>query len=410
MNICIIGGGPAGMMAAIFAAKSNSKLNIDIFESNERLGKKILATGNGRCNFTNRNMDIENFHGRDNSFAKFAIETFDNLDVIEFFENLGIYPYIDDRDRVYPNSLQASSILDVLRFELKRLGIKEITNNRVRKIIPKNKGFIIKTDNNSFKYDKVLLAGGGNAMPKSGSDGNAYRLARELGHKVFEPLPTIVQLNTDSPYSKSLDGVKIISRINLTDESGNIIKTEFGDILFTRYGLSGPTILDLSRTAIERLKENRPSYLQVNLVGDLNREEIENIIYERKEKLFYKSIREALIGLINKRLIVPLLKYCNIEFEKEISKLNSQELKCLIDGLFAFKSKVTGSQGFGQAQSTNGGISTKEICDKTMESKLVSNLYLAGEIIDIDGDCGGYNLQWAWSSGYIAGKSLAVNK
>ena len=400
-RIVVVGGGPAGMMAAIIAANNGG--DVIILERNDRVGKKLLATGNGRCNYTNVDLSINNYHGQDNQFAQWALNNFDVETTIDYFEKLGITPAVEDGGKVYPLSFQSSSMLDILRYEIEEKNIELITEAYVVDI-KKKKNFIIKLkDGKTFEADKLILATGGMAMPVSGSDGNGYTLARSLGHNFIPIHPGIVQLNLEGNFFKQIDGVKVVGVAKLYSKDKLILK-DSGDILFTKYGISGPPILQLSRTALEYLKDGKDIELRVSIIHTKTSKELVTYLYERFKNKSNKTAQESLVGLINKRLILPILREVNIDKDKFVGDLSKVEVEKISQILTNWTFKITGSQSWGQAQVTAGGISTLDVDYKTMESKLVKGLYLVGELLDIDGDCGGYNLQWAWSSGYIAGK------
>ncbi len=403
-KIIVVGGGAAGMMAAIVAANNGGQ--VVILERNDRVGKKLLATGNGRCNYTNMNLNINNYHGMDYKFAESALSTFNVNTTIEYFEKLGITPAIEDNGKVYPISFQSSSMLDILRYEIDEKNIELVTEAYVVDI-KKKKKFILKLkDGRIFEGDSVILANGGMAMPVSGSDGNGYSLAKSLGHNLIETHPGIVQLKLEGSFFKQIDGVKVVGVAKLYSKD-KLLMEDSGDILFTSYGISGPPILQISRTALDYLREGKDIELIISIIHTKTHKELESYLYERFQNSPNKSVQEALIGLINKKLILPILRELNLDKDKVVQDLIKGEVEKLSKILTSWSFKITGSQSWGQAQVTAGGIATKEIDNKTMESKLVKGLYLIGELVDIDGDCGGYNLQWAWSSGYVAGKNAA---
>lgn len=407
-KVIVVGGGASGMMAAIVARKKGAE--VTLLERNDRVGKKLLTTGNGRCNYTNTSIShdnyIENFHSDNPKFVYSALYKFDLYQTIDFFEMLGITPYVED-NKVFPNSLQASSMLDILRFEMENLGIELITEAYVVDII-KNKNFSVKLkDNRIYKADKVILATGGMAMPKSGSDGNGYSLAKTFGHSLIHTFPGLVQLNLEGNIFKQLKGIKFPGIARLISNKRTILE-DSGDILFTDYGISGPPILQLSRTALLYIKDKKDIRLGISIITNRTQESLSKYLKQRFEILSDRNIQDALIGLINKRLIIPILKEINIDKDKIASQLRNDEIDDLASILTSWEFEITGSQGWGQAQITAGGIDTRDIDDRTMESRLVEGLYLTGELLDVDGNCGGFNLQWAWSSGYVAGFDAAT--
>lgn len=394
-KVIIIGGGASGLMAALACNKEGSE--VIILERNNKLGKKILATGNGRCNFTN--VDATELHYNQPYFVKPVFEQMSPKKTLSYFEELGIIPKVEAEGKTYPLSEQASSIVDVLVYEIMRLGIKVVYEAKVVQL-EKNQTFKVTLEDQTFyEADKVILATGGMAMPKSGSDGIGYQLAMSLGHQMTQIFPALVKLELESPHLKALDGVKFPGTVKLIHD-GVSIQSEFGDVLFTRYGISGPTILQISRKANALLQENKQVYIKVCLVNGPDKREAAR----RFSQLSDKEVEMSLIGLINKRIIHPLLKELNIEPHLIIKQLTKDKLNQLINILFDWRFKVIGSKDFDDAQVTAGGIVTSDVNPQTLESKKVKGLYFCGEILDIDGLCGGYNLQWAWSSGYISGK------
>lgn len=394
-KIVIIGGGASGLIASISAKKNGA--NVYLIERNLKLGKKILATGNGRCNFTN--VDAEDMHYNHPFFVKTVFEQMTPKKTLDFFSDLGIVPKIEDEGKTYPFSEQASSIVDVLIHEINRLEIPVLLEKKVVKI-QKNTSFVITfEDGQKMICDKVIIATGGMAMPKSGSDGIGYTLAQSLGHSITPIFPALVKLELSSPYLKQLDGVKICSTVELID-NGVSVQVETGDILWTKYGISGPTILQLSRKANNLLMNNHHVDVKVILVNGIDQRDVA----KRFNLLKDKTIEMSLIGLINKRIISPLLKEVHINPSMLVKDIPKQSINDLIQKLFDWRFNVVGSKDFDDAQVTAGGISIKEVNPQSLESKIVKGLFFCGEVLDIDGLCGGYNLQWAWSSGFIAGR------
>lgn len=405
-KVLIVGGGAAGMMAAI-SAKINGA-EVVVLERNNRVGKKILATGNGRCNYTNINLSIDNYHGKNPKFAYSCLSKFGVAETLDFFERLGITPAIEEKGKVFPLSFQSSSVLDVLRFELEDLGVELLTDVFVIGINKGEKFELILEDGRKVYGDKVILATGGCAAPNTGSDGNGYTLAKSMGHSIVEVFPGLVQLKLEGDIFKQVDGVKFVGTAGLY-VGNELIKEDRGDILFTNYGISGPPILQLSRTALEYLNNNKAIELKVSIIDRKTEKELFDYLIYRFGFMAKKTIEKGLIGLINKRLILPILKEVNIDKNKQIAYLSNEEVRRLANILTDWRFNISGSKSFKDAQVTAGGINTDEIDSSTMESKLVEGLYFAGEIVDIDGDCGGFNLQWAWSSGYIAGENASLD-
>ncbi len=405
-RIIVIGGGAAGMMAAI-SAKINGG-DVILLERNDRVGRKLLATGNGRCNYTNKNLTIKNYHGSNPKFAYSVLSQFNVDTTMEFFEIMGITPAIEDNGKVFPLSFQSSSMLDVFRYEIESEGIELITDAYVSNIKKDKKFNVILKDGRTFQGDKVILATGGRSLPNSGSDGNGYKLCEELGHSIVDVFPGLVQLQLEGNVFKPLNGTKFLGRAGIYIDD-KLILEDTGDILFTSYGISGPPILQLSRDALEYIRKGKEVELRVSIIHTKNIEELYEYLIYRLSLMSKKTIEVGLIGLINKKLILPILKEINIDRNKNSANLSKEEIRRLAEVLISWSFKVTGSQPWEYAQVTAGGVNTKNINNKTMESKIHSGLYIVGELVDIDGDCGGYNLQWAWSSGYIAGENAALN-
>ena len=405
-HVIIIGGGAAGMIAAISARRQGAW--VTILERNPRVGKKLLATGNGRCNFTNVNADAESYSGSNPKFVYGALAAFSPEQTIQFFEELGIQHKIEEYGKVFPMSDQASSILDVLLHELQQSGVRIICNAFVSSLVKKGEKFLIGTeDGKIYEGDRVILAAGGKAMPSSGSDGNGLKLAADLGHRITGIFPALVQLMLEGPYFKRIEGVKFKGRAEVIYNK-KIIAQDKGEILFTNYGISGPPILQISRKAGELLSQYKEPILKVVLMDEMSMDEVKELIISRIEYAPSKTVEFSFVGLINKRLISVVLMEAGIDdLKRRVSDLSALEIEHIAKLLTDWRFKIRGTRSWPSAQITAGGIDTREINPNTMESRLVKGLYIAGEIMDIDGMCGGYNLQWAWSSGYLAGLHAA---
>lgn len=405
-RVLVVGGGASGLVAAIIAGRNGAK--VMILEQLQRVGKKILATGNGRCNLTNMNILPGRYHGEDVDFMTDAYSIFDVNKTIELFEELGISCREEEDGKVYPFSGQASSVLDVLRYELDRLGIEERCEAEVKQIIPGKNGFsVILRDGTKLIGDKVIIAAGGRANSNLGSTGSGYRLVTDLGHKLVDTFPALVQLQLNFGYLKALSGVKFIGNAAVICD-GKAIRTEEGEILFTDYGISGPPILQLSRCAGERLNKGIKCFLTVDMFPEYSINELTDIITSKVRAYYNKPLDFCFVGLLNKKLIPTVLKSCGImDIHRASGEVIDEEINRIAELLKNWKFEISGTQPWRDAQVTAGGISVKDIDPKTMESRLVKGLYMCGEILDIDGDCGGFNLQWSWSSGYVAGLSAS---
>lgn len=401
MKIAVIGGGAAGLVAAVVAGRAGC--DVTIFEKLNRVGKKILATGNGRCNYTNMNLSPGCYHGRNIEQAERVLEFFNVKKTMDFFEGLGIYPHIEENGKVYPGSLQASSVLDVLRYELERLNVKEVTDFKVTELRHTKDKFSIIGMENTFYADRVILCTGGKAAPQLGSDGDGYRLAQHFGHKIIEPFPALVQLKLKGNYFKRISGIRFDGVVSALTNEG-IIREEEGEILFTDYGISGPPVLQLSRMVLDEMNKGRTVYLSVDMFPRLSKSMLYDVLRDRFFKIGYKTLEDSLVGFVNKKLVPVIISESGLsDAQVKCGKLSKREVYRLIEVLKEWKFEVTGHNGWQQAQSTAGGIELSSVNTETMESKKIKGLYFAGEILDVDGDCGGFNLQWAWSSGYTAG-------
>ena len=408
-RIVIVGGGAAGLTAAIAAATRGAL--VTVLERLPRVGKKILATGNGRCNLTNVNLALTNYHGEDPAFATYALERFDVDRTLGFFADLGIEPRIETGGKVYPASGQASSVLDVLRYELDRLGVEIRCEARVKEIRRAESGFTLQLkDQSQLKTSRVIIATGGQAYPGLGSDGSGFSLVKNLGHTIVEPFPALVQLRLAADFLKQVKGLKFEGLARLltgAKAGGKVVGTARGEILFADYGVSGPPILELSRMAGERLKAGEEVWLRLTVL-DLPEGELDRLLVDRFKSRPGKTLEFSLVGLINKRLIPVLCREAGIDDTvRPVAKVTPPERLRLVKLLRDWPLQVTGTTSWASAQVTAGGVRVAEVNPRTMESKLVPGLYFAGEVLDIDGDCGGFNLQWAWSSGWVAGSSAA---
>lgn len=408
-DLIIIGGGASGLVAAITA--KDFGIDVAIVEGTDRIGKKILTTGNGRCNISNNCIKepFNNFHSSNTNFSFDAISNFSVDDTKNFFLTLGLPIVSMPNGKLYPQSLQASSVVDILKMSIEDRNIPLYTGCKI-KDIHRGKNFKLSTTNeeyNLFTANKIILACGGKTAPKTGSDGSGYNLAKSLGHSITTLLPGIVQLKLDYNHLKALSGVKFDGYVTLLVD-GNAVKREFGEVLFTDYGISGPPILQISALASQNTFKNNKTEVVVDLMPNYTEDELEDFIECHFALLGHRPIINGLIGVINKKIIPILLKECGIDnFQMPCYELSWKEKKKLISTLKAWKFKCTGTNDFNQAQVTIGGINTKDVNPKTLESTVVPNLYFTGEILDVHGDCGGFNLQWAWSSGYTAAKSIS---
>ncbi len=398
-DVIVVGGGASGLMAGIFAARKDMK--VTILEHKDKVGKKILATGNGRCNYTNSNMNISCFRSNNINFIEKVLEEFSYKETIEFFKELGIFPK-EIKGNIYPNSEQALSVLKVLELEVLHLGVNVICDTKVDHIKKTNEGFVLHTSGGHYQSKKVILANGGCASPNLGSDGSGFTLAKELGHKIIKPLPGLVQLRSREKYFNIVAGVRTDARISVYVNNERIAIEE-GELQFTKYGVSGIPIMQISRFVSKALDSSKDVKLKIDLLPSFEWDETIELIKDRINKNPYKNMEELFYGLLNNKLALCILSRANISSKKSCNKLKSEDLISLVNMIKYFQVKINDTNPFEQAQVTVGGVDLSQVSSETMESKLVNGLYFCGEILDADGTCGGYNLQWAWSSGYLAG-------
>lgn len=411
-DLIIVGGGASGLVAAITA--KDFGIDVAIVEGTDRVGKKILTTGNGRCNISNNCIKppFINYHSSNSDFQFTALDKLSLEDTKNFFLSLGLPIVALPTGKLYPQSLQASSVVDILKMAIEDRNIPLYTNCKI-KDIHKGKIFKLSTSNEEYKLftaNKVILACGGKTAPKTGSDGTGYNIAKSFGHSITSLVPGIVQLKLDYPHLKALSGVKFDGYVTLiiNDE---IVKKDFGEILFTDYGISGPPILQISALASQSTFVKKQTEVVVDLLPSYSKDELQDFLECHFAVLSHRPIINALVGVIHKKIIPVLLKECGItNLQMPCYELSWKEKMKLVNTLKSWKFTCTGTNDFNQAQVTVGGVNTKDVNCDTLESKLVPNLYFCGEILDVHGDCGGFNLQWAWSSGYTVATSIAENK
>lgn len=387
-QVVIIGAGASGLMAAIMAARNGAA--VTVLEQNEKPGKKICATGNGKCNFSNLVMPDDAYRGKHPEFVNHVLAQFSVKDTVEFFKELGIFP-LDKNGYLYPRSNQAQSVVDVLCMEASHLGIKIKTNEQVIAIETEKNGrnFQVLTKGWHYEADALILANGSKASSISGSDGSGYELAESLKHHIIPVYPALTALKCKGPAFKVWAGVRTEGEVSLLVD-GKFYKSERGELQLTEYGISGIPVFQISTYAIRAVREGHKAVLRINFMPELSEEELKQLLHSRKKACPYKNEKELLVGLFP---------------EKLIKVLTSQ--KHLISAIKEFPLEVQDGMSFSQAQVCSGGVDTIQVNAHTMESKLCRNLYFVGELLDIDGTCGGYNLQWAWSSGAVAGINAA---
>lgn len=401
-KITVIGGGASGLIAAITAAENGG--SVCIIEHNERVGKKIRSTGNGRCNFTNLCQEPACYHSDNPVFPWEILERFPVSKTISFFQKLGLYCK-NKNGCLYPQSGQAEAVMEVLRMEAVRLGVKLRVKENCEDINPQKKGFLIRTDKDTFFTHKVILATGSKAAPTSGSDGSGYALARALGHSLVPVLPALVQLRCKEDFYKSLGGIRVDGSVELYVDR-ECLGRDSGEIQLTNYGISGIPVFQVSRYASIGLYEKKKVTAVLNFMPDFTEEEFLGFLKDRIKSCYSKTVEEFFVGLFHKKLSTLWFNQAGIKNSLQAGDFTEESIRRLAYLIQHFSTKVIDTNSFTQAQVCRGGVSTNEVTEK-MESRLVSGLYFAGEILDVDGLCGGYNLQWAWSSGHVAGEEAA---
>jgi predicted Rossmann fold flavoprotein len=415
-GVIIVGGGAAGMVAALAAARRGAA--VTLLERLPRVGKKLLATGNGRCNLMNAHLDLRRYHGKDPGFAGAALALFGLDETLRFFGEIGIAAREEEGGKIFPRSGQASSVLDVLRHELARAGVTTRCDADVTRLGRRHGSWEIALHGETLRCGAVVLASGGRASPQLGSNGSGYALVQPLGHPLVEPFPALTRIRVVSPFLKHLKGVKVegVATLSASEPShhrGGRLPHDLGDpaageILFTETGLSGPPILDLSRRAGERAQRGERTVLRLDLCPEISEQELPEVLRQRFAGRAQASAELALIGFLHKRLIAPLLKVAGIaDPTRPAAALAGPEIVAVASALKGWCFEVTGTDSWADAQVTAGGLDVTAVHAQTLESRLAPGLFLAGEVLDVDGDCGGFNLQWAWSSGHVAGAAAA---
>lgn len=398
-RIAIIGGGAAGIIAAITAARNGA--SVAIYERNDRVGKKILATGNGRCNLTNIYADIENYYSEDKELIGHIIDKYWVSDTLDFFEEIGLIYKVEDEGKVYPYSNHASSVLDVLRFQMEKLNIKIVFDFEVKEVKKTDKNFtLISYKSEKATADKVIVTTGGKASPASGSNGSGYPILEKFGHSVTKLFPSLVQIKLKPSELNKLNGIKVDGTITAKLADGDIEKS--GEILFTDYGISGPAVFSISRIVgvvpeCKFIIDLMPEYSYNDLIEIL-----------KNHRNIMRTCDELFVGILNKRIGQAIIKsVIDIKMNEDVKKFTDKDIDKIASKVKSYEVTSVGTMSWNNAQVTAGGVKLSEFESKTLESKFCKGLYAAGEVLDVDGDCGGFNLQWAWSSGYVAGESAS---
>ncbi len=398
MIVGIIGAGASGMAAALAAAE-NPNAQVILLERQARVGRKLQATGNGRCNLTNLHSTDACLHGDHPEFSKYAMEQFPPQAVLRWFRSLGLFTVAEASGRVYPYSDQANSVVDVLRFALNKPNIQLLTGFEVSKIKKEPSGFLLESGAEKISCDRLIIACGGLAGTKLGGSMSGYKLLQKLGHHLTRLRPALVQLKSDWSGCVALKGVRTNCRAEILRD-GQPFSSSRGELQFTEFGLSGPVMFEISRDACQG---SGTWSCRLDFLPETGEGELLSALQGRRETAL--AAEELLTGILHNRLGRILTKSVGISAHCPICQLEDEELAAVCNAVKAFEIHLTESLGMDAAQVTAGGVLTAEFDEKTMESRLVPGLYACGEVLDIDGDCGGHNLQWAWSSGRLAGLS-----
>lgn len=411
-DIAIIGGGASGLVAAICAAQKNKFSKVIILEKEPRVGKKILVTGNGRCNLLNTNINTCAYNYSAREFLTPIFKKYSPNTILNFFSSLGLIMKTEPDGRVYPFCGQASSVLDLLRLELEKLGVLKLCDFKIKNIKKNNESFQIISDNTKIISKKIIIASGGKAFVTGSVEPDMFSIIKKIGHTITPCYPALVPIKTSSGFEKSLKGIRSQCSVNFLAD-GKIICTELGEVQFTETGLSGICIFQVSRLINEYLNLNTingEKYKNIKIVLDLlpimSSEDLVDTIYKKIKAMQNLSLEDLFVGIINKRQGTCILKACDIKFNPGLIKnLSADDILKIAHTTKNLEFTPVGTLPFKNAQVMSGGVNLCEINNQTMESLKVKNLYFCGEILDVDGDCGGFNLYWAWLSGLIAGNS-----
>lgn len=400
-DVIIIGGGAAGLCTAICVKRKNPKLSVLVLEKLPRVGKKLAITGNGRCNITNRDISLNHYHGQDTEFCRYALEKYNRFTAEEFFKSVGV-PFVFEDDKAYPSSLQASSVVDALRFECEKLGAEVLTDCAVTDITFKKNGYdVISGVGEFFARTAVAASGLLSGGDRLGCDGGILRILKTKGYKTVGMRPAIVQLKTPADTVRQLKGIKVNAAVTLKN-GVKTVRREYGEVLFCDYGLSGPPILQVSG----EICENKKYTVSLDLLPKTDFNGLCGILSERALLLKNRTLDEFFTGMLNKRLGQVILKICGCKLSDSVTSLNIGILKTVAEVIKNMSFEVTGNTGFINSQVTSGGIDTSQFSPKSMMSQKDKGLFAVGEILDINGDCGGFNLQWAWSSAMCAADGI----
>lgn len=400
-DVAIIGAGPSGIMAAIIAARDHR--SVVLIDKNYQIGRKILATGNGRCNLTNKYLAKENYYGSDIDFLWKVIKQFNEKRTIDFFQNLGVVIKEEEAGRIFPRTNQASTVLAALTHELIRLNVKILTEHEVKDIVKKTNWEIQFTNEPPITSHKLIIATGGKAAHQLGSSGDGIYFAKKFGHKVYTLYPSLVPVETQEDWVQSVQGLKIDANVEFTI-GREIISQRQGDLLFTHYGLSGPAIMGQARFIAPFIGQKEIT-INIDIFPEGDVKKLDQLLTKIIDSNGAKSIRNALSGLIPASLSELILQLLSIDGHRKAAQVSKEDRQRIVKCLKKLSLHVKSLRPFKEAQVSRGGVDLHELT-KNLESKLVPDLYFCGEVLDVDADSGGFNLQWAWSSGYVVGHSV----
>ncbi|MBO4468484.1 MAG: aminoacetone oxidase family FAD-binding enzyme [Clostridia bacterium] len=398
LDVAVIGGGASGLCNAVALKSLDKGLSVAIFEQLPRVGKKLITTGNGRCNITNKCISISRFHSENPDFIDYALTYFDNMFIESFFADLGVV-FTYEGDKVYPYSLQASSVVDALRFAADKNGVITFLDSKVTDIKKEKDLYAIFVSGKKFLARAVVIAAGlFSGGEKLGSNGSIFKLLKDKGYKTVKTSPAIVQIKTDNKITKSLKGIKVNADVKLL-KNGKEINADSGEVLFCDYGLSGPPVMQISR---EISRQNADFKIVLDLMPEYSFQNVEDIITFRLSVLRGRSLENFFTGMLNTRVGQQIIKMSGKKLSDNVDSISKSDVKTLCKIIKGMEFSVTGTLGYDNSQVTAGGLDTTQFDDTTMMSKKDKGLFCIGEILDVDGDCGGFNLNWAWASAICA--------
>lgn len=401
-------------MAALSARKHHQKADITILDRSPDIAKKILVCGGGRCNITNTNLQVDRFYGAPKRFIGSILNQFPKSEIVSFFEDLGVEMYEEEKNgrkkgKLFPITNQATTVRDLLLARLEQEQIEVHADTEVTSITNENNRFSVQTKNLSFESDYLILSAGGKTYPALGSNGSGYDLAKAIGHTIIHPVPSALPLVTDNPSIRRLAGLRLIANVTSFIDNKRI-KSDTDELLFTPYGLSGPVILNISReiSIRQNREKKRDTKVLINMVPQHTKDDLKTLLAQRLQKFPDQTISHSIYGLVPNKVANELSALCEIASERLSASITQKEVEQLLKYLQSWEVEITGTRGWNEAEFTAGGVDAREINAQTLESKIIPQLYFAGEVVNVDGDVGGFNLSWAWSSGWVAGTLSVV--